>query len=131
MAWKRGQSRTSTAQWKRTRRQALLDSENCCSRCGVDGDEVKLQVDHVISHEEGKRRGLDLKWLDSIENAQVLCVRCHRLKTKAETQRGVDRYQQRRTGKRPKPQHPSDAYLWPQQTPGGVPPRRRPPTRPT
>ncbi len=45
-----------------------------CNHCGVSGNEVKLELDHLIpiKHSGGG------KWLD---NYQFLCKSCHRIKT--------------------------------------------------
>lgn len=101
MTWKNGgTSRTSSPAWKRLRREAIRVLGYECARCGVDGRDVHLELDHVIPVAEGGE--------DTIDNAQWLCNPCHKPKTQAEAKRGRARSPQRRRGRAPR-MHPSDA----------------------
>jgi len=94
--WTRGNSRTSTPQWKRLRRTAIRVFGNECARCGADGADVRLELDHIIPVAEGGT--------DTLDNAQLLCGPCHQPKTQAEAACG----RARRSPLRKPPIHPSD-----------------------
>jgi len=88
--------------WKRTRafptsiRLAILRRDPTCMGCGVAPSVV---ADHVAPASEGGT--------DSIDNGQGLCRSCHDVKTKAETARGIARYQAERPTQRRRPEaHP-------------------------
>ncbi|PJE24742.1 MAG: HNH endonuclease [Mycobacterium sp.] len=103
MTWRSGgDSRTSTPAWRRVRRQARTDLEYQCAGCGADGQDVRLELDHVVPAAEGGA--------DDIDNAQWLCEACHKPKTQAEAKRGQARQPSRPRRRRPRP-HPSDALL--------------------
>jgi 5-methylcytosine-specific restriction protein A len=98
MTWQSGgDSRTSTPAWKRVKREARAVLNYACARCGADGHDTRLDLDHVIPVAEGG--------LDDIDNAQWLCPPCHKPKTQAEARRGRSR---RRSGKRAPRLHPAD-----------------------
>ncbi|WP_157900904.1 HNH endonuclease [Mycobacterium terramassiliense] len=104
MAWKSGgPSRTSTAAWRAVRRLARKVLPYECARCGIDGRDVPLELDHVVPVSEGGA--------DDIGNAQWLCPSCHTPKTQAEAKRGRER--RKRSGRRPPRVHPSDVLLGP------------------
>jgi 5-methylcytosine-specific restriction endonuclease McrA len=102
MTWKNSSttSRTSSAAWKRLRREAIRVLGYECARCGIDGRDVHLELDHRIPVAEGGE--------DTLDNAQWLCSPCHKPKTQAEAKRGRAR---RRRGKRPPRVHPSDVLM--------------------
>lgn len=101
MTWKSGgASRTSTAPWRAVHRMARKVLPYECARCGIDGRDVKLELDHVIPVAEGGA--------DDIGNAQWLCPACHKPKTQAEAKRGQARHRQR--GRRVRV-HPADALM--------------------
>jgi len=99
MTWKNGNSRTSTTAWKQLRRRAIREYGNQCARCGADGEDVRLELDHRIPVAEGGT--------DTLDNAQLLCPMCHAPKTQAEARRG----RARRSGKRRPRMHPADALM--------------------
>lgn len=65
-----------------------------CVRCGSTD---QVQVDHITPWAEGGRT--------EFENLQPLCSDCHKVKSQAESARGVKRRQAK--GKRPQEPHPS------------------------
>lgn len=97
MTWANGKTRVSTKEWKALRARAVREYGNQCARCEADGDEVRLELDHVVPVAEGGA--------DTLDNAQLLCVSCHQPKTQAEAARG----RARRNPRRPPRQHPADA----------------------
>lgn len=105
MTWQNGgSSRTCTPAWKRLKRQARVVLDYECARCGVDGGDAHLDLDHITPVAEGGQ--------DVLENAQWLCVPCHIPKTQAEAKRGRSRAAKAgartRSGKRAPRVHPSD-----------------------
>lgn len=105
MTWQSsGPSRTSSAAWKRLREIAKVRLGYWCARCGAEGYQVRLELDHVTPVAEGGE--------DTLDNAQWLCATCHKPKTQAEAKRGRARKPpQRRSAKRKPRMHPSDALL--------------------
>lgn len=97
MPWTSANNRTSTPQWKKLRRQAIHLFGNECAKCGADGNETRLELDHITPVSEGGD--------DHLDNTQLLCPRCHKPKTQAEATRG----RARRSAKRRLPTHPADA----------------------
>lgn len=108
MAWQRGQSRTSTNQWKRLRTIAKQQLPYECVRCRTDGEDCRLELDHKVPDFERRRRAPDVDHVDTLDDVQWLCVACHRVKTAGESKRGRAVATQRRTGKRAPRRHPSD-----------------------
>lgn len=92
-----GASRTSSTAWRTLKRKAIAVFGNECARCGADGRQVRLELDHVVPVAEGGE--------DTLENAQLLCDDCHKPKTQREAARG----RARRKTRRPRRVHPSDA----------------------
>lgn len=99
MSWTSGPGRASTPAWKRLRKRAIRELGNQCAKCGADGDDVRLELDHIIPVAEGGQ--------DDLDNAQLLCPPCHKPKTQQEAARG----RARKSGRRKPPMHPSDALL--------------------
>lgn len=63
--------------WYALRKQALLRDEYQCRSCGrVCAAKGEVQVDHIVAKQDGG--------LDCLANLQVLCIRCHGIKTKQE-----------------------------------------------
>lgn len=79
-------------------RRAILDRDPTCRACGTS---ASTEADHIISHAECLRRGIEP---DTLDNGQGLCRSCHWAKTKREQRQGKARL------KVPKrvPRHPSD-----------------------
>ncbi|WOC12583.1 HNH endonuclease [Gordonia sp. MP11Mi] len=96
MAWTNGNSRTSTPAWRAIRKQVIARDGNRCVDCGVHGDDVRLECDHIVPVAEGGT--------DTLENARMLCTTCHAVKTRAESNRGRARRAAR--GHRPPEKHP-------------------------
>ncbi|WP_350317229.1 HNH endonuclease [Prescottella equi] len=88
MPWARGQSRTSTAHWRRLKRSVTLRDGNRCAGCGIDGRHVALQLAHIVGDAEGGAATAD--------NVRLLCGPCHAPETKAEADRGKARKAARR-----------------------------------
>jgi 5-methylcytosine-specific restriction protein A len=97
MAWQSEPGRVNTPEWRALRRLYIRLFGNYCTRCGVDGRDVRLELDHVVPVAEGG--------MDDIDNVQLLCVVCHKPKTQAEAKRGRARSAARRRRVRV---HPSD-----------------------
>ncbi|GAF47378.1 HNH endonuclease [Rhodococcus wratislaviensis] len=96
MAWKNGNSRTSTPQWRRLKKLVIERDGNVCQQCGADGTVVALELDHIINVREGGT--------DDPSNARLLCKPHHQAKTQAEALRGAQRKRARL--KLPTPKHP-------------------------
>lgn len=73
-------SRTSTPSWRKIARAARIRDGNRCVQCGADGRIVRLECDHILNVAAGGT--------DSLANAQMLCVPCHRTKTQREANAG-------------------------------------------
>lgn len=77
--------------WARTRafptstRLRILRRDPTCMACG---QRPSTKADHVIPAAEGGS--------DDESNGQGLCAECHEAKTKAERERGMKRYAERR-----------------------------------
>lgn len=74
-------------EWRKTRAAALRRAGRRCEKCGATG---RVEVDHIVPRSQGGSHGPD--------NAQVLCLPCHRVKSAAEGQDG-----RRRRAPRPAP----------------------------
>ncbi len=101
MAWVRGSSRTSTAEWKQLVSQARRELPLVCVATGLTEADLleqgeRLELDHIIPVSEGGT--------DTIDNVQWLSSSAHARKTKAEWLRGQQRRRARR--KLPVETHP-------------------------
>jgi 5-methylcytosine-specific restriction protein A len=77
MAWKGGPSRTSTAEWKATRKRILERDGRRCRVHDLYCTGLATQVDHIIPVSRGGSE------LDS--NLQSVCASCHRRKSQRES----------------------------------------------
>lgn len=68
--------------WKQSKRRRYLLRRDrlTCAACGEVRLASDLEVDHIKNLAEGGE--------DSLQNCQILCLDCHRLKSQAEAQRG-------------------------------------------
>jgi 5-methylcytosine-specific restriction enzyme A len=73
-------SRIVPGNWQTLRRRILRRAGGECEACGI---EARLEVDHIVNVAEGGDH--------SLANLQALCPGCHRVKTRAEQQRGLAR----------------------------------------
>lgn len=58
----------------RTRLLVIERDEGTCQECGGPGQEIH----HVVPKRMGGRHGEAKKRSESIDNLQLLCVKCHR-----------------------------------------------------
>lgn len=110
-AYRNGPSRTSAAGYKRDRRLARRVLPRHCARCGetdnLELDHILSVADHTAIHGEPPVDG-ECTAADVHERYQWLCASCHKVKTQHERSRGIRRTNDRKTGKRPPPVHPSE-----------------------
>jgi 5-methylcytosine-specific restriction protein A len=71
MTWQ-GHPRTTTPQWRTTRRQALDRDGHRCVMCGQPSN----ITDHIVNYAAGGT--------DDVDNLQTLCTTHHQAKTQAE-----------------------------------------------
>jgi len=82
-------------------RRRVLNRDGCCQQCGSTDH---LEVDHVVPYAEAMRAGWPIEAIDSEDNGQALCRRCHSQKTAQEIARGRARKRDARL--RPSEPHP-------------------------
>jgi 5-methylcytosine-specific restriction protein A len=78
--WQRSDNRPRLGWAWQQRRKQVLAEEKQCRYCGRTTD---LEVDHIVPRAEGGS--------DDRANLQVLCHRCHKMKTQGESKRGMRR----------------------------------------
>ena len=110
MTWQ-GDARTTTPEWRRTRRRVLRRDRGICWVCGKAGAD---EVDHVIPRAEG---GTD----DEDNLAAIHDDPCHRRKSAAEGARARYRFKRKRDDE----PHPAVVARGRGMTPSGVPGKPR------
>lgn len=80
-------------------RRAILARDPICRDCR---QQPATEADHITSHAECLRRGINP---DTLDNGQGLCHDCHAAKTRREQRHGKARL----TAPKRTPKHPSDA----------------------
>lgn len=70
----------STKEWKTLYKKTLEKANYSCQNCFKKKEEVRLEIDHIVPIYKG---GPEM----NEKNLQVLCVNCHKQKTKTEWER--------------------------------------------
>ena len=96
MTWQ-GTTRTSTPEWRHLRLTILRRDKRRCYLC----HRPAIEVDHIVSHAECIRLGIDP---DLPANLAAICVACHRAKSSAEGL--AARRRQSSQARRPPEPHP-------------------------
>lgn len=91
---------------KRTRNRVLRRDPEC--RLAIPGvcTTTSTEVDHIVGHADALAAGWDPSDIDDEANAQGVCSPCHRIKTRAEQQRGRQRTATKPKRQRAAEQHP-------------------------
>lgn len=96
MTWQ-GTTRTSTPEWRRLRLTILRRDRGRCYICRG----VATEVDHILSHVECVRLGLDP---DLPTNLAAICSTCHA--RKSSTEGNAEQARRRALRRRPAERHP-------------------------
>lgn len=106
-----------TGSWSGTRRsfprriaRAILHRDRACQLAWEGCTTDATEADHIVGHADALAAGWPIEDIDDPANGQGVCRNCHRLKTRMEIARGLDRARTqgppRPNRQRPAAQHP-------------------------
>jgi len=100
--------------------QGVLQDTPLCQLALPGCTRTATEVDHRLNWAQGIAQGMTTREIDSVDNAQAVCVNCHKIKTQTEAAQGraqasVAKPTQRHPGLRPSQPTPAQSSCPPHQ----------------